>query len=120
MASEKKVRFYDATEDEFRELVKCAVHRNTKRATNFWMAVFDDFCNEKGIVINLKSVEWKNSRVLFVNSTEVFARRAMTSVRSRHTLQPGRLSDATLPSIFNARSISSKLSCLRSSMSSTR
>ena len=106
MASEKKVRFYDATEDEFRELVKCAVHRNTKRATNFWMAVFDDFCNEKGIVINLKSVEWKNSRVLFVNSTEGFARRAMTSVRSRHTLQ---LSDAVVPSISNARSVSPKL-----------
>ena len=49
MASEKKERFHDATEDELRELVECAVPRNTKRATNFWMALFDDFCNEKSI-----------------------------------------------------------------------
>jgi len=56
MASEKTGnRFGDASEDEWRELVESAVPANTKRSTKFWVGVFNEFCEEKGIVIDLKT-----------------------------------------------------------------
>ena len=50
----EKPRFDDASEEELKQLVEASVPVNTKKATAFWVGVFNDFCKEKEIDLDLK------------------------------------------------------------------
>ena len=51
----EKPRFDEAPEDELRkQFVEASVPVNTKKATAFWVGVFNDFCKEKQIDVDLK------------------------------------------------------------------
>ena len=117
MALEEKKRFHDSTADELlSELVSVLFPGTPNVPRTFWWLFLMISATKRALLSISKRVEWRNSMVFFVDYTEGFARRAVTSIRSRHTLQLERLSDATLPSIFSVHSISSKLSNLRSTM----
>ena len=50
---EKKTRFTDSSED-LRRLIEAAIPKNTKKATTFWVSVFNEFCQEKNFTIDLQ------------------------------------------------------------------
>ena len=54
----EKPRFDEASEEEPRkQLVEASVPVNTKKATAFWVGVFNDFCEEKQIDLDLKNMQ---------------------------------------------------------------
>ena len=53
--AEKKARFAEVNDADLAKVVDDAVPRNTKASTAFWLSVFDSFCGEKDISIDLTS-----------------------------------------------------------------
>ena len=51
---EKKTRFTDSLEEDVQRLVEAAIPKNTKKATTFWVGVFDEFFQEKNFTIDLQ------------------------------------------------------------------
>ena len=49
------VRFGSCTKDELASLVEGAVPKSTKAAAEFWGRVFEDFCKEKRLALDLKT-----------------------------------------------------------------
>ena len=49
-------RFMDLSEREEAVLVDSAVPANTKSATNFWWSVFESFCREKRLSVDIASI----------------------------------------------------------------
>ena len=51
----KKPRFAEASSQLVAKVVEDATPKTTKVGTSFWVAVFNIFCEEKGVDINLES-----------------------------------------------------------------
>ena len=48
-------QFDDASASQERKLVEDAIPEQTRTATNFWVGVFECFCREKQVEIDLKT-----------------------------------------------------------------
>ena len=53
MAEPSTVRFVALREEEVKEILVSAVLRNTRKATDRWIATFESFCHEQNIEIDL-------------------------------------------------------------------
>ena len=51
----KKARFGEVSEDAELQALDARTPMSTKTATTFWLGVFESFCVEKEIVLDLKS-----------------------------------------------------------------
>ena len=86
----EKPCFDDESEEELKQLVEASVPVNTKKATAFWIGVFNDFCKEKQIDLDLKKcspselngVLSRFYRGLRMNSGGTYKRSSCTTARA--------------------------------------
>ena len=53
---QRRHRFNDFTESQQQTLVAAAVPQKTKQATDFWWGVFESFCREKCVSVDVKTI----------------------------------------------------------------
>ena len=53
---QRRHRFNDFTESQQQTLVAAAVPQKTKQATDFWCGVFESFCREKCVSVDVKTI----------------------------------------------------------------